>query len=282
MNKKLYIFMSVLAATTLASTLKAEAKGCCCPSPTPSMKPRVYLDVGVGHAFDSHVGSDKFLGITDDGPILSSLSAKNHASPNNLAIGTGFLWPQPYQANSPYFPFLSLGLQYQYTNFDNKKTSMSLNSVFQEPPQEQIPFDDFNYVFSQNSLLANLKLDLYRWGRVMPYVNLGLGASWNQAKDKSPATFTDENQLQDITSATARSTSFSYTVGAGLDFLMSERFWLSLGYSYNNFGGISINQFSDTQDNDPSKTAPLNFIKFNNLGNLTTHNIQLTGRYVFG
>lgn len=278
MNKKLYIVMSILAAATFTATLKAEAKGCCCVPPTHSMKPRFYLDVGVGHAFDSQANSDA-IAEPDivGGPIdiLYSLSEANHAKPDNLLIGAGFLWSDLHQTDSPYFPFLSLGLQYQYTNFDNKKTSMRLN-ISDINTGEVVLSPEASYVFSQNSLLANLKLDLYRWDRVMPYVNLGLGASWNQAKDKTP--FTLFAGKADLITGTTRNTSFSYNLGAGLDFLITERFWLSLGYNYNNFGRVSINKFLNLDD--PSFSGPADF-KFN-LGNLATHNIQLTGRYVFG
>ena len=266
--------MFVLAASAFTFALKAEAKGCCCPSHTSSMKPRFYLDAGVGNAFDSQVDSDSVAILFLGENITYSLSATNHAYPNNLAIGAGCLWPQPYQANSPYFPFLSLGLQYQYTNFDSKKTFMSF-SIFLD--DQKGPFDDgSHYIFSQNSLLANLKLDLYRWNRVMPYVNLGLGASWNQAKAQGP--FTDNSDDPEaFIIGTGRSTAFSYTVGAGLDFLVTERFWLSLGYSYNNFGHVQLGKITYTT-NPNNAPAPFTF----NLRNLTTHNIQLTGRYVFG
>jgi len=279
-SKKLYIFfMSVLAASAFTATLKAEAKGCCCPPLKPSMKPRFYLDVGVEHAFDSQVGSSgSVLGNFIGTPILFTLSGANRALPNSLLIGAGFLWSDLYQAQSPYLPFMSLGLQYQYTNFDNKKTLIQMDVVSPSTGETDGPFKA-DYIFSQNSLLGNLKIDLYRWGRMMPYLNLGLGASWNQAKNKKP--FINDlgfGDTLDFASTKTRITSFSYTVGAGLDFLMTKNFWLSLGYSYNNFGKISIDEFFTSLNGTVVESLSPRF----NLGTLATHNIQLTGRYAFG
>ncbi|WP_232019637.1 outer membrane protein [Candidatus Rickettsiella viridis] len=138
-----------------------------------------------------------------------------------------------------------------------------------------------NQILSQNSLLANLKMDIYRWGRIMPYVNLGLGASWNESKQQAPFIDPDNPLISVSTASSLQMTSFSYQVGAGLDFLVIKNFWLSLGYNYNNFGRVVVDKLLllpgiGSDDFLNSLAQPFSF------RNLTSQSVQLTGRFIFG
>lgn len=271
MNIKSYVLLSTFACITFTSVLQAEEIISFHP-----MKPRFYFDVGLGHAFDSQLNSNSYIensDLQDPDPEVLSMLPKTRPLPNNFTLEAGFLWSQFYQANSNYLPYISLGLHYQYANLENKKTLME----FDISDAQHTLAESSNYEFLQNSLLANLKVDVYHWGRIMPYVNLGLGASWNQAKQQEPYVFDVlPGEPIVLTSPNSRSTSFSYGVGAGLDFLVSENFWLSLGYNYNNFGQVEIAPFESSHEDILSFSKPFN------LRNLTTQTIQLTGRYVFG
>ncbi|BBB15627.1 uncharacterized protein RVIR1_11640 [Candidatus Rickettsiella viridis] len=271
MNIKPYVLLSAFACTTFASMLHAEGT-----TSFHSMKPRFYFDVGLGHAFDSQLNPNSHVENAEldntESEVLS-MFPRSRPLPSNFTLEAGFLWSQLYQADSNYFPFISLGLHYQYANLENKKTLME----FDISDDQYTLAESSNYEFLQNSLLANLKVDIYRWGRIMPYVNLGLGASWNQAKQQEPYVFDVlPGEPIVLTSPNSRNTSFSYGVGAGLDFLVSENFWLSLGYNYNNFGRVKIDPFETTHEDILSFSQPFN------LRNLTTQTVQLTGRYVFG
>lgn len=210
------------------------------------------------------------------------LIPEGRALPNNILVGAGLVWSQLYPADAHYLPFMSVGLQYQYTNFRDKKTPMRFASkeFNAEGGIKAQASSNTDYKFSQSSLLATLKLDLYRWAYVMPYVNLELGASWNQAKQKKPFFIKFENTNISIIAPDSRNSTFSYSVGAGLDFPITENVWLSLGYNYNYFGHVSIKPFF-IADN-PEVNGVLNsFTKPFTLKHLSTQTIQLTGRYLF-
>jgi hypothetical protein len=282
LNMKVNSFIALTTVMLLPFVSTLQAKGLCdCSDTLVSAKSRLYVDLGLGQAFDTHLPSAGYTSAVLPSPpfgpderMIMQLTPKEHYSANNLMLETGFLWSEPYQVGSPYFPFVSLGLRYQYSNFSNKKTLMKL-SINGETSQN-------NYKLSQNSLLANLKMDFYRWDRVMPYANLGLGVSWNKNKPQGP--FFTDGGITKWTSSSSQNKSFSYQVGIGLDYLVAENFWLSLGYSYDNFGLVEVAKFSASGDALPddarlafdSVAQPFNF------RNLTAHTIQLTGRYVFG
>ena len=76
------------------------------------------------------------------------------------------------------------------------------------------------------------KADIYEWKRFMPYIALGLGASFNRISQ-----FFINSAMFGISLEVLLTTSdFSYNVGAGIDYQVKDDFWLTLGYFYDNFG----------------------------------------------
>lgn len=154
---------------------------------------------------------------------------------------------------------------------------------------ERQSVSDTYYDFSQSSLLGVLKLDLYRWQRVMPYINLGLGTAWRQAKQKEPLYVNSREDMENIgvlPTGNLKTRTFAYSVGAGFDFPITENFWLSLGYQYNDFGDINLKPtlvgLNEQAQEDIEEQGINNLLKPFHLNNLSTQTIQLTGRYVFG
>lgn len=211
---------------------------------------------------------------------------------NQASIGAGWAWSQLYPQNPNYFPYVSLGLQYQYTNLNNKKTLVDFNG-YATDLGNKVNFDYFgntNYIFSQISLLGNLKIDLYRWRYVMPYINLGLGVSSNRTKQnknfyiqETAVVFRPE--FFEIVTPNKRNVAFSYNVGLGLDFPIKNNFWLSLGYVYNDLGKFEISKgralpsyginFYEEQADERSRLLRPFKLHF------SSQNIQLTARYLF-
>ena len=130
----------------------------------------------------------------------------------------------------------------------------------------------------------------------MPYVNGGIGITWNQVKPKNNFILQVNNTpLLAYSTEGQNNRDFSYHLGAGLDFIITNNFWLSLGYQYSYYGDTSVksNLISfndDTKDKikdikkdlltqDPNLNT---FFKPFYFKHLNTHSIQLTGRYLFG
>lgn len=289
---KLIRIISLIISFCILLTLSLPTNALCCyPKPlicVQALKPQYYIDLGLEQAFNTHLSSSQFEVITPSNPnfdFLFSMSPSNNPFINHIALETGILWPHPYQADSPYFPFINLGLRYQYSNVDQKKTSVIASEDLQESASMRsldIANSQRDFTFSHHSLLVNLKMDVYRWNRIMPFVNLGLGASWNRSKLQNPFLLDlngQEINLNYLSFNTTRNTAFSYQVGAGLDFLATDNFWLSLGYLYNNFGQIQLGTAKVEELIRRVSSYSASTVKFRDL---TAHTIQLTGRYVFG
>ena len=273
MKKGLCISLSVLSVFSLSTLAQARPY-----TIIPTSSSHAYVDLGLGQALTYRADSGSV--IVPGGPSLS-LQPKNSGLPQSLSIGGGWLWPQMYRAESPYFPFVSLGLYYQHTNLFDTKKPVELHELV-----HSIHFDQpANYVFSQDGLMANLKMDIYRWKYMMPYLGVSLGASWNQIKEKQPLLLAiDPSVTVPFTTEDQRTTSFSYSLGAGLDFPVTEKLWFSLGYSYSNFGRVQAGDICLPTSPTPPSNVVCTHNGFGNLdhfGNLTTQTILLTGRYVF-
>lgn len=297
MRIKFPVLLSTAVCLTFGSLSNAEEtygcptikpkRMCCCCIVKPRPKPRPYIELGVGQALNARVNSGTYPFFSPDNPEQvvgnTTLSQESRALPTNVLLGAGWVWRELYAKDPVYLPYLSLGLQYQYTNLNSKKSTLRLagqpiDPETGEPGEEQsanAPFD-----LSQMSLLGVAKLDLYQWRNVMPYISLGVGASRNHAKQKGPFISNADGAVigADQVASSKRNTAFSYMVGAGLDFPINNNFWLSLGYHYNNFGRVKVGNLPLVGIEAADVANPNQSF---NLGSFNTHTIQLTGRYVF-
>lgn len=291
----------IFGLCTLLSIISTQSQAaCCCRRPIcyfpPVSNMQGYVDASYGKSMSAHLPSSSYaLGPENEG-FKFSISPQEKFSKNNFFVETGLLWSQPFLKNSLYLPFLNLGIRYQMNNLNDNSTSMRLD--FFIPENGGIFLRSVTpYRFSQRSLLTTFKLDLYRGDRWMPYVNGGLGTTWQHAdqKDAFNIVTPDEKPILKYLTNDRENKDFTYTLGAGLDFLITENFWLSLGYQYNNYGDISIK--SNLLGSNPEAIDKLmelkekllefdptinTFFKSFKLNNLSTHTIQLTGRYLFG
>lgn len=287
-----YGLLTLLAMTTL----ETQATPCCCRPIRcclPPLKSNMhrYVDIGLGRSISSRLsGSDNFF-INSNIPMKSFLSPQKMAVENNGLIESGVVWAQPLLSNSPYLPYASLGLRYQYSNLNNDRTLLRLNQVIYNQNTGALRdqfFSDAYYDVSQHSLLANLKVDLYRWRHIMPYLNLGAGPTWSKVKLKTALYFAPitRDNTTELQTDNQTSNHFTYIVGAGLDFPITERFWLSVGYQYNHLGDISLNPklvaLNKAAQDDIDEEKVNDSLQPIHLKNLKTHTLQFTGRYVFG
>lgn len=304
--------LSVLATVTVQ---QAQAT-CCCPRTlcyVPVSNLRGYVDLGYQRALSAELPSSTYEVLPGTG-INFSLFPQGKFTKNNLFVETGLLWTQPFPHYSPYFPYANLGLRYQTNNVDGITVPMTLNIML-----DDINFTDTApYKFMQNSLWTTAKVDVYRWDRFMPYVSGAIGITWHQVKPQNSFSFLKIKDVPLATYVTAgdNTREFSYNLGAGVDYMVTNNFWLSLGYQYTYYGdisakasGVAINtnvavgadeevkkEFEKIEEKlkdkieklkeQASKTAiveiPNPILKPFHFKHLNTHSIQLTGRYLFG
>ncbi len=179
-----------------------------------------YFDLGVGKTYD-YARSNSFLE-SPSGTLLGNLRTGNSYSTPFFFVGIGYRWAQNY----PWLPSVNVGLQHRYTSPINVFGSSEIASVAPGPT-------NYNYRVQQESWLIMTKADLYQWQRLMPYIAVGLGASFNRISQFFVNSPTFANQLGGSTNLTG---DFSYSVGTGIDYQVKDNFWLSLGYFYDDFG----------------------------------------------
>lgn len=245
-----------------------------------------------GGNLSSHLSASDNLPLSiGDNFFTFSLSPQKMAVENNLLLESGVLWPQPFPKTKSYFPYANLGLRYQYSNLNNDQTLLRFKLArYTNNDLAYQLFSDSYYDFAQHSLLASVKLDLYRWQRIMPYLSAGLGTTWHRVRQKTPLylnLLSDKVvNLVEIQTDIEKKNNFSYSFGAGFDFPISDHFWLSLGYQYNHLGNITFKPklvaLDQKLQEEIKKINIDKFFKPFNLKNLHTQTIQLTGRYLFG
>lgn len=209
---------------------------------------------------------------------------------NNFSIGFGSVWSRILGPASPYLPYVSFGVHYKQNNINRAALGMMLDTKLKEEEDQKLDASLLlPYSFNQKSLGADVKIDLYRQGRFMPYVKLGLGAAWNQTSEDSYNMHIGDKDVKGlkIESPSWNARSFTHSLGFGMDFIATCNLWVSLGYQYDNYGVVKIKQPTITlpreePDKDDIVVKPVNSQKMLNLGNFKTHSIQLTARYLFG
>lgn len=170
-------------------------------------------------------------------------NGSNYAAPENVDLYTtnvgstppllGALIGYRWQRDETLFPATLLALRYQHLFSQNIKGQILQYSL----PE----FTNYNYTWDLNTNVVSLysKIDIAQYKRFMPYFALGLGAAINNA------TAYQETALSGVTPrispafASKTQTQFAYNVGAGVDFLLTPKWIISLGYDYQSFGDLS-------------------------------------------
>jgi opacity protein-like surface antigen len=127
---------------------------------------------------------------------------------------------------------LQLGLSYHYI------TQMDANGVLAQGVTP--PYPQFNYRYSINSaqLLAAAKF-LHQWNELYyPYLIGGIGAGFNKASNYSTSVPSYLTLTPDYSNKS--SSSFSYSVGLGIDFFKFHPVTIGLGYRFSDLGQIRL------------------------------------------
>jgi opacity protein-like surface antigen len=88
-------------------------------------------------------------------------------------------------------------------------------------------------------LMIATKLNLIQFNQISPYVTGGVGVAFNRGANYS------ETALENVTPRVSpafdnhTNTKFTYSVGAGLDWQVSPKLILSLGYQFQDLGSVS-------------------------------------------
>ncbi|MCH9637569.1 outer membrane protein [Rickettsiella endosymbiont of Litargus connexus] len=271
------ISLSFYSGDTYAKCLTKEAPSrppCCkykCRFLQPPSPHHWYVDVGVGKSYD--FAHDNTIAQMEDAAGQLLFKTDTSASPAFFSAGVGHIW----FLQGDYLPAISVGLQYRYTS-----PTLMTGIIYDVNEEGDINLQQSlfsRYQVKQRSLLLITKLDLYRWKNVMPYFSFGLGASWNRINNFSTLAFDPDLIPLPLVAQANTTTDFSYSLGAGIDYAVNPALWLSLGYSYDDFGKNKIGNLF-VYENFQFPLIDIQTTVKNS--SLYSHNILLTARYLFG
>ena len=173
---------------------------------------------------------------------LTANNGSSYASPYNkdsystqadtaalIAAEVGYRW----QRHEQWLPYYSLSLYYNHlfaTNIGDQITQYSLPD-----------FTNYNYNWNVSSdvLLPSLKLNLFQYNQLMPYINGGVGIAFNHASNYSETPLTGITARISPAFTNNTSTEFAYKLGAGVDWSINSQWMLSAGYAFEALGNIS-------------------------------------------
>lgn len=188
---------------------------------------RWFVGLGVGWMFPFSVDSTNYAtsgmpGLPDD-----RYEANGSDSAGQYSVLAGYQW----QRDSEWLPAYSLSFQYTYTNSAKINGFIYVNGF---PDSRNFTY---KYDISQQLPMAKLKLDLYRWRQLMPYVSAGAGVAINRVHSYSDSPIVGETLMHRRDGFSSHTnTQFAGSIGAGLDYGFSDKAQLSLGYELSYYG----------------------------------------------
>jgi opacity protein-like surface antigen len=188
--------------------------------------------------------------------IAGSLGAQSSRVDSNLGVNNGSGYPAPFGTdsyststksaaiagmeggyrwvrNNQWLPAYTLGLRYKHLFSTNVGRQITQYST----PE----FTNYNYNWNVSSdvLLIASKLNLVQFGQFLPYVTGGVGIAFNHAANYNETALAGVTPRTNPAFDNNTDREFTYMVGAGVDWQVSPRVILSLGYEFQDLGSLS-------------------------------------------
>ncbi|KTD22581.1 outer membrane protein [Legionella londiniensis] len=170
--------------------------------------------------------------IDNGAPYPAPYNQDQYTVKSQKQAALGILGGLQWQRQNDWIPAYSLGLRYQHL-FSRSYSGLIV--------QYSLPqFTNYHYSWDINSdaLMLFSKVDIYRFGRFLPYVDIGLGASINHSRHFQ------ESALPGITPRLSpyfgdkTKPNFAYMLGMGVDYELGSNLSIFLGYNYQNLGRV--------------------------------------------
>ncbi|QMT60009.1 outer membrane protein [Legionella sp. PC997] len=178
-----------------------------------------------------------------------------------VAVSAGRRW----QNESIWFPSYSLSIFWQYfftTHISGEITQYSL---------PQFTNYKYNLDFTSNLLLASGKINVMRYGIFSPFINGGIGSSFNNASNYNESAFAGVTPRVSPEFRNSNTSEFAYNIGAGVDVQLLPQLFLSVGYIFQDLGPLASGNGVNTWTGE-SLT----------LGSYRTNEVLITATYLFG
>lgn len=215
--KRSMVVCSIAGLLSCFISPQGLAKGYC------PVKNTWFLSVGAGGAsigMPSLTSVDNGSGATP--PMNLDTYTIGDASATLTQLELGYRWHQ----KKNFIPYTNLSLQYKHY------MNANINGTID---QYTLPgFVNYNYQirYGADMFVLNAKIDLIERRKIMPYVSGGLGVSLTHINDytETPTSGVTARFSPDFQGNTIKR--LVATVGAGLDYIVTDTIWLTLGYEH--------------------------------------------------
>lgn len=222
-----------------------------------------FAGVGIGGGPLKVASTSQRVYYTPD-PFFDTYSTNDTKSTFPIAsVEGGYRWSNAGQIPFAYF----LGLRYRYLSTNN----MSGNILVLNDPA--FPYG-FNYDTSAQTFSLFAKIDLIELHGFSPYITGGIGGVIMRFSNYSEYPKSDVSIARDSAAFASNSSyNFTYDLGAGIDYYVTQNWLVSLGYDYLNFGKLKTGNGAFN-----TLTGGTNSLNF---GNVTANTVFLQTDYLF-
>lgn len=169
-------------------------------------------------------------GIPDFPDDMYVFTSSQHPTLTTFSLLGGYQW----QRNADWLPAYSLSL-----NHMNSLSNAKINGVIYQNSLPDAGNFSFNYKISTQLLMLKLKADIYRFHQFMPFVSVGGGMAFNKASDYSTSPIPGQTAMvQEDGFASRTTTQFAKSIGAGVDWAITNKLQATLGYEYTSYGDV--------------------------------------------
>lgn len=163
-----------------------------------------------------------------------------------VAAEFGYRWrnSSPWVSGQKWFPGYAISLYYNH---------LFSTDVGDQIEQYSIPaFTNYRYTWktSADVLLAIAKLNLIEYEQFTPFIQVGLGGSFNHASQYGETPYPNVTQRINPAFRDNTSGSFAYDLGAGIDWRFHPQFSVSLLYQFQNLGSVESQVGASTWGGD--------------------------------
>lgn len=189
-----------------------------------------YIGVGAG-VLKPNVGSTMRVNNGSDFDPPNNIDLYSTQSSNHpiIAIQGGKFWKR----QDKLLPGYALGLRYQYL------FPRAISGRVTQYSTSQFNNYAYNWDIQTSVVSAYTKLQLIKFGRVIPYLNGGIGAAFNQSGKYTEIGNPDIDARDTPDFRSGTQTHFAYDLGLGLDVAVNPQIVLSLGYDFQSLGEFS-------------------------------------------
>ncbi|MFT4059422.1 MAG: outer membrane beta-barrel protein [Legionella sp.] len=138
-----------------------------------------------------------------------------------------------WQRDSDWFPSYSFEALWQH--FFRTQLGKNITSYSDDEMNDY----KYNWELTSNVVLATAKLNLVHYGRFAPYIQGGIGSSFNRTSNYKELALTKTTPRTNPKYSNFSTSEFAYLLGIGVDLQLNSKLSITVGYNFLDLGQIS-------------------------------------------